>query len=105
LEKGGIREVTFLGQNVNSYHDVSGGGAMGSQHVNTRGFSEVFKLRNEPGWRFCDLIEETAKGFPDMRFRFTSPHPKEFPVRLLETIAKYNNVCNHIHLPVQSGSS
>jgi len=62
-------------------------------------------LRNNPGVRFAELLEISAKAFPDMRFRFTSPHPKDFPDEVLENIAKYHNVCKYIHLPAQSGNT
>lgn len=65
----------------------------------------MFKLRNQPGYRFADLLEVSAKCFPNMRFRFTSPHPKDFPDKVLETIRDYPNVCNYIHLPAQSGNT
>ena len=65
----------------------------------------MFKLREEPGARFVDLLEQAAISYPNVRFRFTSPHPKDFPLRLLEVIASYPNVCNYIHLPAQSGST
>ena len=103
LEEEGVREVTFLGQNVNSYHDVTSD--IRSPHANAEGFGEMYKMRNEPGARFADLLEEAAKAYPNVRFRFTSPHPKDFPLRVLEVIAKYPNVCNYVHLPAQSGST
>ena len=65
----------------------------------------MFKLRDLPGYRFEHLLEHAAKEFPNIRFRFTSPHPKDFPIGLLQTIAKYKNICNHVHLPIQSGNT
>lgn len=65
----------------------------------------MFKLRDVPGYRFEHLLEHAAKAFPDIRFRFTSPHPKDFPEKLLETITSHHNICNHIHLPAQSGNT
>ena len=74
----GYRQVTLLGQNVNSYRD---------------GAAE-----------FADLIAQVAD-LPGMeRVRFTSPHPKDFPPPLLEAIAGHPNICKHVHLPLQSGS-
>jgi tRNA A37 methylthiotransferase MiaB len=78
---------------------------MQSPHVNSAGFSEMYKMRNFPGYRFAHLMEQAARSFPNIRFRFTSPHPKDFPEKLLETIAQYNNISKYIHLPAQSGSS
>jgi tRNA-2-methylthio-N6-dimethylallyladenosine synthase len=75
----GYKEVTFLGQNVNSYVD-------GSK-------------------RFADLMVASAELAPEMRFRFSSPHPKDFPDELLQAIRDYDNLCNYIHIPAQSGST
>ena len=57
------------------------------------------------GLRFQDLLTELARRFPDIRIRFTSPHPKDFPDPILEIIAENANLCNQIHLPAQSGSN
>ena len=78
LEARGFKEVTLLGQNVNSYMggDVS----------------------------FPKLLAMVAEAVPEMRVRFTTSHPKDMSDETLEVIAKYPNVCKHIHLPVQSGS-
>jgi tRNA A37 methylthiotransferase MiaB len=92
-----------LGQNVNSFHDLST--ETPSEHKNSSGFSETFKLRSQPGARFANLLEASAIRFPNIRFRFTSPHPKDFPEDLLFTISQYNNICKYIHLPAQSGST
>ncbi len=75
---GGYKQATLLGQNVNSYCHA--------------------------GERFADLIIKAAQ-IPGLeRIRFTSPHPKDFPEKLLYAIAEHPNICNHIHLPLQSGS-
>lgn len=78
LRDEGFKDVTLLGQNVNSY------------------ISEKYD--------FADLLEACAKAVPDIRLRFTTSHPQDLSMKLIETIAKYNNLCNYIHLPVQSGS-
>lgn len=88
---------------MNSYHDVSS--EIVSPHANSAGFGEMFKVRSHPGARFADLLETAALKFPNIRFRFTSPHPKDFPDELLHTIAKHNNICKFIHLPAQSGNT
>jgi len=75
----GYREVTLLGQNVNSY-------------------------RSEEN-DFSDLLAECAKAVPEMRIRFTTSHPQDISEKLIDTIAEYNNLCNYVHLPVQSGSN
>lgn len=84
LEKRGFKEVTLLGQNVNSYKWVSENGDC------VIGFPQ--------------LLEIVANAVPDMRVRFTTSHPKDMSDETLHMIAKYKNICKHIHLPVQSGS-
>lgn len=64
----------------------------------------MYKLRGA-GTRFADLLNEVAEVAPDVRFRFTSPHPKDFPDALLDVIAERPNVCKQIHIPAQSGST
>ncbi|MEI8087341.1 MAG: tRNA (N6-isopentenyl adenosine(37)-C2)-methylthiotransferase MiaB [Paludibacter sp.] len=84
LQSKGYKEVTLLGQNVNSY-----------------------KIENEDESliEFPDLLRIVAEAAPEIRFRFSTPHPKDMCDRMLETIAKYPNLCKSIHLPVQSGSN
>lgn len=79
-----FKEITLLGQNVNSYAFEEEGGDV----VN-----------------FAKLLKIIAERFPTMRIRFSTSHPKDMSDETLETIAAYKNICNHIHLPVQSGSS
>lgn len=104
LRDSGVKEVTLLGQNVNSYLDKSTQSFFTS-HQNSEGFSENFKLRNKPGLRFSDLLEAVAVEAPEVRFRFISPHPKDFPDSVLDVIANHVNISKCIHMPVQSGSS
>jgi tRNA-2-methylthio-N6-dimethylallyladenosine synthase len=85
LFEQGYREITLLGQNVNSYRWDSGNGAA------TLGFAS--------------LLEQVAQVNPLLRLRFATSHPKDMSDQLLEVIAKYPNICKAIHLPVQSGSS
>ncbi len=82
MREKGFREVTLLGQNVNSYR-----------------FREGDKIID-----FSALLALVAEAVPGMRIRFTTSHPKDMNDETLETIAKYDNLCNYIHLPVQSGS-
>ena len=84
LQEKGYKEVTLLGQNVNSYRYVASDGR------------EV---------EFPDLLELVADAVPDMRIRFTTSHPKDMSDRTLEAIARHPNLCRFIHLPVQSGSN
>ncbi len=85
LNNRNYREVTLLGQNVNSYQWLPAGV---SKPV-----------------RFWDLLEQTAVANPAMRIRFTTSHPKDMSDKVLKIMASHPNICNHIHLPVQSGSS
>lgn len=83
LKEKNYKEITLLGQNVNSYCYESDGVKVD----------------------FPALLKMVAEAAPDLRIRFTTSHPKDMSDDILETIAAYKNICNHIHLPVQSGSS
>src|SRR5215469_4131769 len=87
----GYREVTLLGQNVDSY----------------KWKSEVEDQRSEEGEvvNFANLLELVAQVHPDLRIRFSTSHPKDITDEVLYTMKKYDNICNYIHLPVQSGNS
>ena len=98
LRDDGIKEITLLGQNVNSYHDKDYE-LVDSTHENSAGFSEMFKLRGGNGARFADLMDMVSDAAPEIRFRFTSPHPKDFPDSILDVIASKANVCKQIHIP------
>ncbi len=90
LRERGYKEVTLLGQNVNSYHYVSGGMSEGKE--------------NEEVVDFPRLLRLVADTVPEMRVRFTTSNPKDMSDETLHVIAEKPNVCKHIHLPVQSGS-
>lgn len=92
LFEDGYREVTLLGQNVDSYR------------WNITKKNEVIN-QNEPIVSFAHLLEMVAKVSPLLRVRFSTSHPKDMTDDVLETIAKYNNICKYIHLPVQSGNT
>ena len=79
LRARGYKEVTLLGQNVNSYK-----------------YGDI---------DFADLLERVAEAVPDMRIRFTTSHPKDMSDKTLEAISRHDNLCNFIHLAVQSGSN
>lgn len=85
LYERGFREVTLLGQNVDSYKWTN---------------PESDELVN-----FAQLLEMVAKVHPDLRIRFSTSHPKDITDEVLYTMAKYENICKYIHLPVQSGNS
>ncbi len=91
----GYREVTLLGQNVDSYL-YSGGG------LKKEKLTEEQKANST---NFAQLMEMVALIHPDLRVRFSTSHPKDMTDDVLEIMAKYENICNNIHLPVQSGSS
>ena len=80
LFDSGFKEVTLLGQNVNSYRDEAGNSD------------------------FADLLAACARAVPGMRIRYTTSHPHDMSDKLIETMAEYDNICKYIHLPVQSGS-
>ena len=74
-----MKEVTLLGQNVNSYRDASEDQLCSSGATRlSEGFQTVYR-RKEGGLRFSDLLDRVSRIDPDMRVRFTSPHPKDFP--------------------------
>lgn len=79
LRLKGYKEVTLLGQNVNSYK-----------------YNDL---------NFSGLLALVAENAPEMRIRFSTSHPKDMSDETIKTIASFNNICNHVHLPVQSGSS
>lgn len=147
LAEQGVREVTLLGQNVNSYADFSvaagaeaadgakaadavaedgGSGRRASgQHTSTsgaaagtsdrgaadpfsvyaRGFRSVYRPQRGGALGFAGLLEAAARVHPELRLRFTSPHPKDFNDEVLHVIAAYPNVCKQLHMPAQSGNS
>ncbi|XP_013856537.1 CDK5 regulatory subunit-associated protein 1 [Austrofundulus limnaeus] len=105
LSDQGVKEVTLLGQNVNSYRDTSEEQFCGSEQTKlSRGFNTIYRTK-QGGLRFSDLLDRVSRVDLDMRIRFTSPHPKDFPDEVLHLIAERRNICQHIHLPAQSGSS
>jgi len=91
----GFREVTLLGQNVDSYLWIGGG-------LKKEDLTEEQKA-NSVG--FAKLLEMVALVNPDLRVRFSTSHPKDMIDEVLHTMAKYENICKYVHLPVQSGSS
>lgn len=108
LSDQGVKEVTLLGQNVNSYRDTSSVDVHLASPSETgslsKGFQTVYKPRLG-GLRFGDLLDRASQINPEMRIRFTSPHPKDFPDEVLHVIQERPNICKQIHLPAQSGSN
>ncbi|XP_034949835.1 mitochondrial tRNA methylthiotransferase CDK5RAP1 [Chelonus insularis] len=107
LSDQGIKEITLLGQNVNSYRDLSETKFFAETKNETnlaKGFKTVYK-KKLGGLRFSDLLDKVSLINPEIRIRFTSPHPKDFPDEVLSLIASRSNICKQIHLPAQSGNS
>ncbi|MBS1599987.1 MAG: tRNA (N6-isopentenyl adenosine(37)-C2)-methylthiotransferase MiaB [Bacteroidetes bacterium] len=96
----GYREVTLLGQNVDSYywypeHDKDFSAGVGNTSATATGEAVTFAM----------LLERVANISPLLRVRFSTSHPKDITDEVLHTISRYENICNYIHLPVQSGSN
>ena len=113
LFEDGYREVTLLGQNVDSYYNASPnpseGGAF-KHSANSKNTSDsqgvvIPPLGGRGAVTFALLLEKVAQISPLLRVRFSTSHPKDITDDVLHTIVKYENICNYIHLPVQSGSS
>ncbi|TGZ34876.1 hypothetical protein CRM22_011405 [Opisthorchis felineus] len=106
LFEAGVRNITLLGQNVNSYcdHSVPQSRTLTSATHLTPGFHAIYRPKLG-GLRFVNLLDEVSRISPELRIRFTSPHPKDFPPEVLQLIAERHNICSHLHLPAQSGSA
>lgn len=100
VEENGIKEVTLLGQNVNSYRDTSTIKNLEKDGIAevVPGFKTVYKTKLG-GLKFSKLLERVANISPELRIRFTSPHPKDFPTSVLEVIKQYPNICKSLHIP------
>ena len=96
LNEKGYKEITLLGQNVDSYLWYGGGPKKDFKKA-----SEEQKLNAK---RFSGLLDLVASNFPEIRIRFSTSNPQDMTIDVIETMAKYDNICNYIHLPIQSGS-
>jgi len=127
LFENGYREVTLLGQNVDSYHwtkpkanqtvtndlademNTLTGDALLEALTNKTDLPgtrrDEHQIAEEGSMNFAQLLSLVAEISPDLRVRFSTSHPKDITDEVLYTIAKYDNICNYIHLPVQSGNS
>ena len=112
------REIVLLGQNVNSYSDKTHAAAAEeessssntaitttSNKVYAEGFKSVYVPSRNHEYDFAKLLKDVCAISPELRVRFTSPHPKDFPDNLLQTIAKTPNASKLLHMPAQSGST
>ncbi|GGG32396.1 tRNA (N6-isopentenyl adenosine(37)-C2)-methylthiotransferase MiaB [Bizionia arctica] len=92
-----FKEITLLGQNVDSYLWYGGG--------LKKDFEKASDLQQATAVNFSNLLDMCAKAYPKMRIRFSTSNPQDLTLDVIETMAKYSNICKHIHLPVQSGSN
>jgi len=97
LFNNGYREITLLGQNVDSYLWYGGGAK--------KDFKKATIENQKNCIKFSNLLDRVAKVNPLLRIRFSTSNPQDMGIDVIDVMAKHNNICNYIHLPVQSGSS
>ena len=96
MNEKGYKEITLLGQNVDSYLWYGGGPK--------KDFKKASEEQRLNAKRFSCLLDLVASNFPEIRIRFSTSNPQDMTIDVIETMAKYDNICNYIHLPIQSGS-
>lgn len=96
LAAKGFKEITLLGQNVDSYLWYGGG--------LKKDFKNASEIQKATATNFAGLLKLVAEAQPKMRIRFSTSNPQDMTLDVIETMAKYPNICKYIHLPVQSGS-
>ena len=96
LWEKGFKEVTLLGQNVDSYLWYGGG--------LKKDFEKASDIQKATAVNFADLLDQVASAYPKMRIRFSTSNPQDMTVDVIDSMARHSNICNYIHLPVQSGS-
>ena len=104
LFENGFREVTLLGQNVDSYFWTAKDDII-SLKMYQKALEKGENFEGVETFNFAQLLERVALISPDLRIRFSTSHPKDITDEVLCTMAKYDNICKYIHLPVQSGNS
>lgn len=97
LFNNGYREITLLGQNVDSYLWYGGGAK--------KDFKKASSQAQKNSLKFADLLDQVAQINPLLRIRFSTSNPQDMCMDVIDTITKHDNICKYIHLPVQSGSS
>lgn len=96
LAERGFKEITLLGQNVDSYLWYGGG--------LKKDFKNASEIQKATATHFADLLDLVARTHPKMRIRFSTSNPQDMTMDVIEVMAKHENICKYIHLPVQSGS-
>ena len=96
LNEKGYKEITLLGQNVDSYLWYGGGPK--------KDFKKASEEQKKNSKKFSNLLQMVASNFPEIRIRFSTSNPQDMTIDVIETMAEYENICNYIHLPIQSGS-
>jgi tRNA-2-methylthio-N6-dimethylallyladenosine synthase len=96
LSVKGYKEITLLGQNVDSYLWYGGG--------LKKEFKNATQMQKATAISFSELLDQVAIAQPHMRIRFSTSNPQDMTHDVFHVMAKHNNICNHVHLPVQSGS-
>ena len=97
LAERGFKEITLLGQNVDSYLWYGGG--------LKKDYDKASDMQKATAVNFSELLSLVAEAHPKMRIRFSTSNPQDMTLDVIETMAKHKNICKHIHLPVQSGSN